>query len=127
MCTDGTIRQAGNGIGKELSDEYDEDYEDEDLPPPPQPVEDELPDTTMLDSVVLPAIASVSRIENTHDLARFLTHLLQLFPRVSTQEARVALSALQRAFTEAERIIPGVTLELINEIVDSVEHVEEDR
>ena len=49
----------------------------------------------------------------------------QLFPRVSTQEARVALSALQRAFTEAERIIPGVTLELINEIVDSVERVDD--
>jgi serine/threonine-protein kinase 24/25/MST4 len=70
--------------------------------------EDELPDTTMLDSVILPAIAS-------------------LFPRVSTQEARVALSALQRAFTEAERIIPGVTLELVNEIVDSVERVEDDQ
>ena len=50
---------------------------------------------------------------------------LQLFPRVSTQEARVALSALQRAFTDAERVIPGVTLELVNEIVDSVEHVED--
>ncbi|KAH0837907.1 STE/STE20/YSK protein kinase [Lanmaoa asiatica] len=70
--------------------------------------DEELPDTTMLDSVILPAIAS-------------------LFPRVSTQEARVALSALQRAFTEAERIIPGVTLELVNEIVDSVERVEEDQ
>ncbi|KAF9225309.1 Pkinase-domain-containing protein [Gyrodon lividus] len=69
--------------------------------------DEELPDTTMLDSVILPAIAS-------------------LFPRVSTQEARVALSALQRAFTEAERIIPGVTLELVNEIVDSVERVEDD-
>jgi len=69
--------------------------------------DDDLPDTTMLDSVILPAIAS-------------------LFPRVNSQEARVALSALQRAFTEAERIIPGVTLELVNEIVDSVEHVEED-
>jgi len=71
------------------------------------PLDDELPDTTMLDSVILPAIAS-------------------LFPRVSTQEARVALSALQRAFTDAERIIPGVTMEFVNEIVDSVEHVEED-
>lgn len=49
----------------------------------------------------------------------------QLFPRVSTQEARMALSALQRAFNEAERVIPGVTHELVNEIVDSVEHVEE--
>lgn len=45
---------------------------------------------------------------------------------MSTQEARVALSTLQRAFTEAERIIPGVTMELVNEIVDSVEHVEDD-
>ncbi|KAF9786881.1 kinase-like domain-containing protein [Thelephora terrestris] len=67
----------------------------------------ELPDTTLLDSVVLPALAS-------------------LFPRVSTQEARVALSTLQRAFTEAERIIPGVTTELIHEIVDSVEHIDID-
>jgi len=67
----------------------------------------ELPDTTILDSVVLPALAS-------------------LFPRVSTQEARVALSTLQRAFTEAERIIPGVTMELIHEIVDSVEHIDTD-
>jgi len=90
----------GNGVRREPSDEYD-DLEDH-IP------EDDLPDTTMLDSVVLPAIAS-------------------LFPRVSTQEARVALSALQRAFTEAERTIPGVTMELVNEIVDSVEHVEDDR
>ncbi|KAI0005536.1 kinase-like domain-containing protein [Russula compacta] len=89
-----------NGIRREPSDEYD-DLEDH-VP------EDDLPDTTMLDSVVLPAIAS-------------------LFPRVSTQEARIALSALQRAFTEAERTIPGVTMELVNEIVDSVEHVEDDR
>lgn len=59
----------------------------------------------MLDSVVLPAITS-------------------LFPRVS-RDAHVALTNLQRAFEEAERMIPGVTLELVNEIVDSVEHVEE--
>ncbi|KAF8347079.1 kinase-like domain-containing protein [Amanita rubescens] len=52
-------------------------------------LDDELADTTLLDSVVLPAIAS-------------------LFPRVSSQEARVALSTLQRAFTDAERVIPGV-------------------
>lgn len=52
---------------------------------------------------------------------------MQLFPRVATQEQRIALSALQRAFTEAERTIPGLTNELVNEIVDSVEHVEDDR
>lgn len=121
----GTVRQAGNGLSREPSDEYDDDYEDqEDAHDAPPPSDDDLPDTTMLDSVVLPAIASVCTVV----LATFCpTHkVLQLFPRVSTQEARVALSALQRAFTDAERIIPGVTLELINEIVDSVEHVEED-
>ncbi|KIY50456.1 hypothetical protein FISHEDRAFT_24040, partial [Fistulina hepatica ATCC 64428] len=83
----------------EESEEYDSHYVDEYPHPSSIPdkmqnlqIEEELPDTTMLDSVVLPAIASV---------------------------ARIALSALQRAFTEAERIIPGVSLELVNEIVDS--------
>jgi len=86
-------------------DEYDDDYQDQahfnhdDA--------EDLPTASILDSVVLPALAS-------------------LFPRVSSQEARVALSSLQRAFTEAERVIPGVTLELVNEIVDSVEHVDDD-
>ncbi|KAG5641636.1 hypothetical protein DXG03_004559 [Asterophora parasitica] len=104
-------------VQREPSKEY-EDYDDQyvDYPAKSDPtqkldnlhLDDDLPDTTMLDSVILPAIAS-------------------LFPRVSTQEARVALSALQRAFTEAERIIPGVTMELVNEIVESVEHVEDDR
>lgn len=98
-------------IQREPSDEY-EDYDDdyrgqEGIKPSNGIINEELPDTTILDSVVLPALAS-------------------LFPRVSTQEARVALSTLQRAFTEAERIIPGVTMELVNEIVDSVEHVDDD-
>ena len=44
---------------------------------------------------------------------------------VSAPLAHALISALQRAFTEAERIIPGVTLELINEIVDSVERVDD--
>lgn len=59
----GTVRQANNRLAKELSDEYDDDFEDQDLDirnHHPQG-EDDLPDTTMLDSVVLPAIASVSR------------------------------------------------------------------
>ncbi|KAI0756395.1 Pkinase-domain-containing protein [Daedaleopsis nitida] len=98
-----TIRHGNSGLAREPSDE--DDYGSEYVR---GEVDDDLPDTTMLDSVVLPAIAS-------------------LFPRVATQEARVALSALQRAFTDAERIIPGVTLELINEIVDSVERVDDDR
>jgi serine/threonine-protein kinase 24/25/MST4 len=44
---------------------------------------------------------------------------------VSTAEARLALTTLQRAFIDAEKIIPGVTDEIVNEIVDSVEHVDE--
>lgn len=126
-------------VQRELSDEY-EDYDDQYLDAYSSHsqilqegrgrgrLEDELPDTTMLDSVILPAIALVSDIfvlqypSRGNDCSP-----LQLFPRVSTQEARVALSSLQRAFTEAERIIPGVTMELVNEIVDSVEHVEDDR
>lgn len=118
------MRQAANGLQREPSDEYDDDFEDPDLQQPAP--EDDLPDTTMLDSVVLPAIASVRSIFALESVRR-LTSAPQLFPRVATQEARVALSALQRAFTDAERIIPGVTMELINEIVDSVEHVEDDR
>lgn len=105
----GGSRSGRNAPTRDPSDEYeeyDDQYYDEERHPNER-VDDELPDTTMLDSVILPAIAS-------------------LFPRVSSQEARVALSALQRAFTDAERIIPGVTMELVNEIVDSVEHVEEE-
>ncbi|KIY65960.1 Pkinase-domain-containing protein [Cylindrobasidium torrendii FP15055 ss-10] len=89
-------------------DNYDDQYANGDIEDKMNSthLDDDMVDTAMLDSVVLPAIAS-------------------LFPRVSSQEARVALSALQRAFTEAERIIPGVTNEFVNEIVESVEHVEE--
>ncbi|KAF5356242.1 hypothetical protein D9756_003711 [Leucocoprinus leucothites] len=118
IATDYAIPQANHrSVQREPSDDY-EDYNDHYIDTysaktgavqqkmADMHIEEDLPDTTMLDSVVLPAIAS-------------------LFPRVSSQEARIALSALQRAFTEAERIIPGVTLELVNEIVDSVEHVED--
>ncbi|KAJ7459061.1 kinase-like domain-containing protein [Mycena galericulata] len=116
-------RNSHHSVQREPSDEYeDDDYDDQysDYTARGESaaqlseklghvqLQDDLPDTTMLDSVILPAIAS-------------------LFPRVSSQEARVALSALQRAFTDAERIIPGVTMELVNEIVDSVEHVEDER
>jgi serine/threonine-protein kinase 24/25/MST4 len=47
----------GNGVPREPSDDYD-DLED-------HHPEDDLPDTTMLDSVVLPAIASVGRTNIT--------------------------------------------------------------
>lgn len=64
-----TIRNGtATGAARQPSDEYDDDFDDPDadgFPAPGQPgnhivaVDDELPDTTMLDSVVLPAIASV--------------------------------------------------------------------
>jgi serine/threonine-protein kinase 24/25/MST4 len=57
----GVVGSGGNGVRREPSDEYD-DLEDH-LP------EDDLPDTTMLDSVVLPAIASVR--QTSSKLARF--------------------------------------------------------
>jgi len=64
-------------------------------------------DTAMLDSVILPSLSS-------------------LIPRVSTLEGKQALAALQRAFVEAERLIPGLANEFVSEVVDSVEHVEDE-
>jgi serine/threonine-protein kinase 24/25/MST4 len=134
---EGTVRRVGvparntaaaatAEIEREPSDEYDEEYERDYAYGHEGGAsgDDDLADSTMLDSVVLPAIASV-RDPFTEAMPRLTPP--QLFPRVSTQEARIALSSLQKAFTEAERIIPGVTLELVNEIVDSVEHVEDER
>ncbi|KAJ7897230.1 kinase-like domain-containing protein [Mycena olivaceomarginata] len=92
------LRNSHHPVQREPSDEYDDDYDDQ-----------------YSDYSVRTSTTQVTE------------KLSQLFPRVSSQEARVALSALQRAFTDAERIIPGVTMELVNEIVDSVEHVEDDR
>jgi serine/threonine-protein kinase 24/25/MST4 len=49
---------------EDYNDEYADDYADRAEPlqqkPTPTQLEDELPDTTMLDSVILPAIATVS-------------------------------------------------------------------
>lgn len=52
---------------REPSDEYDDVYPADDLAEAMQSkmeLEDEVPDTTMLDSVVLPAIASVSTFDS---------------------------------------------------------------
>ena len=108
-------------VRHQLADAHLEDEVDTDI-------EDDLEERTMLDSVVLPAIASVCPRFNAA-ICFWVPNFfcLQLVPRVSTVEARTVLSQLQRAFAEAERIIPGLTNELVNEIVDSVEHVEDDR
>ncbi|KAG8946210.1 putative protein serine/threonine kinase [Tulasnella sp. 424] len=101
----GTLRQGSSG-----GDQFDFGDDDE--------VEDQLShhladshisstpedDVGMLDSVILPILAS-------------------LFPRVSTEEGRQALSKLRQAFIHAEQAIPGVTSEIVNDIVDSVEDV----
>jgi serine/threonine-protein kinase 24/25/MST4 len=62
----------GNGVRREPSDEYD-DLEDH-LP------EDDLPDTTMLDSVVLPAIASVRQTSSKLTRFQSLTSLVSFSP-----------------------------------------------
>ena len=68
----------GNGVRREPSDEYD-DLED-------HAPEDDLPDTTMLDSVVLPAIASVRQTNSK--LTRVIDFLWLAFPpRVLTGSA----------------------------------------
>jgi serine/threonine-protein kinase 24/25/MST4 len=67
-------------------------------------------------------------LDLSHLLYIILTPILffpQLFPRVSTADARLALTNLRAAFIEAEKKIPGVTDEIVNEVVDSVEHVED--
>jgi serine/threonine-protein kinase 24/25/MST4 len=101
---EGTVR-AGQSAAAAGYDSDEEDYDEREEAM--RSSMDDFEDRTMLDSVVLPAIAS-------------------LFPRVSTAEARIALTNLQRAFADAERLIPGVTNELVNEIVDSVEHVDDE-
>jgi len=68
------------------------------------PAHDVLDDAGMIDTVILPILAS-------------------LFPRVSTEDGRQALANLRQAFIHAEQVIPGVTNEIVNEIVDSVEDV----
>jgi serine/threonine-protein kinase 24/25/MST4 len=60
----------GNGVHREPSDDYD-DLEDH-LP------EDDLPDTTMLDSVVLPAIASVGQTSFKPVRCKLLTYFFFL-------------------------------------------------
>lgn len=81
-----TIR-TGTGPSREPSDEYDDDYEDPvaDRRVPTAAADDELPDTTMLDSVVLPAIASVSYYFTNFAMHRCpteLTRFLSLNPRI---------------------------------------------
>ncbi|KAH7105063.1 Pkinase-domain-containing protein [Auriculariales sp. MPI-PUGE-AT-0066] len=101
-----TVRDRPGSLGTPTRREpsYDDEDDDDEFPHD----DDNGPeiDSAMLDSVILPAIAA-------------------LIPRVSTAEGKAALSALQRAFTDAERLIPGLANEFVSEIVDSVEHVDD--
>ena len=121
----GTVRRAAAPVGRR-DPSYEDDEYDEEEPPQDAHLDDAM-HPTMLESVIMPAIASV-RTLFLFSAARCVAHeldLVQMFPRVATAEARLALTNLQRAFIEAERMIPGVTDELVNEVVDSVERVED--
>ncbi|KAG9001355.1 putative protein serine/threonine kinase [Tulasnella sp. JGI-2019a] len=106
-----TVRQGSSG-GAPYDEDDDEDsaiagttrhLADTHLSSTP-PTHDSLDDAGMIDTVILPILAS-------------------LFPRVSTEDGRQALANLRQAFIHAETVIPGVTNEIVNEIVDSVEDV----
>ncbi|EJU02827.1 Pkinase-domain-containing protein [Dacryopinax primogenitus] len=88
--------------------EYDSDDSDEEVYEHASNGEESDPDGLMLDTVVLPAMAT-------------------LFPRISNDEGRRALVKLQDAFIEAERTIPGLTFELIGEITRSINQVDRDQ
>lgn len=51
---------------------------------------------------------------------------LQLAMRVPNNEARRALVQLRLAFEEAERLMPGVSVSLVADIVEGVEPFETD-
>lgn len=122
--THGTVRRVAAPLGRrEPSYEEDEFEEEEQLPDPH--LEDAM-HPSMLDSVIMPAIASVRTLFLFSFVHSHGFDLVQMFPRVATAEARLALTNLQRAFIEAERMIPGVTDEFVNEIVDSVERVDDE-
>ena len=122
----GTVRRVVAPPGRREpsyeDDEYDEELQEE------QPHLEEAMQPTMLDSVIMPAIASVRYFcfSSLCKTSCSWFDLVQMFPRVATAEARLALTNLQRAFIEVERMIPGVTDEFVNEIVDSVERVEDE-
>jgi serine/threonine-protein kinase 24/25/MST4 len=120
---EGTVRRMAErreaSYGSDGSEELRLDLERATLASPVPP--------TMLDSVVLPAIASVRAGSIPFTIYHSDANVVfpQLFPRVSTADARLALTNLRAAFIEAEKKIPGVTDEIVNEVVDSVEHVED--
>jgi len=83
-------------------EDHDEDDSDEEVFEQAQNGDEETdPEGLMLNTVVLPAMAT-------------------LFPRISTDEGRRVLIKLQESFLEAERVIPGLTFELVQEITRSM-------
>ncbi|KAG8892749.1 putative protein serine/threonine kinase, partial [Tulasnella sp. 403] len=101
----GTVRQ-GSGGGP-LDDDEDDDDE--------VTLQEQLSNTHLSpsqDSVYSPMLNDV-----------ILPVLQSLVPRVSTEEAVEAIARLRDAFIMAERLIPGVTDEIVTDIVDSVEDV----
>ena len=122
--THGTVRRVAAPLGRREPSYEEDEYDDEGQLPDPH-LEDSM-HPSMLDSVIMPAITSVRPLFLFFIVRAHGFNLVQMFPRVATAEARLALTNLQRAFIEAERMIPGVTDEFVNEIVDSVERVEDE-
>ncbi len=81
-------------------------------------------DDMMLDSVIIPALDSVS-VENLSNPISTDPPLRQLSLRVPNNEARQSLVKLRLAFEEAERLIPGISCALVAEIVEAVEPAQE--
>jgi len=98
-----TLRRAAAPAAKSSTSapEYDSDDSDEELYEHASNGDESDPDGLMLNTVVIPAMAT-------------------LFPRISNDEGRRVLVRLQEAFIEAERTIPGLTFELVQEITRSM-------
>ncbi|KZT56130.1 Pkinase-domain-containing protein [Calocera cornea HHB12733] len=82
-------------------DSDDSDDSDEEIYEHASNGEETDPEGLMLNTVVIPAMAT-------------------LFPRISNDDGRRVLVKLQEAFIEAERTIPGLTFELVQEITRSM-------
>jgi len=98
-----TLRQNAAPAAKTstLGPDYDSDDSDEEVYEHASSGEETDPDGLMLNTVVIPAMAT-------------------LFPRISNDEGRRVLVRLQEAFIDAERTIPGLTFELVQEITRSM-------
>ncbi|KZO94104.1 Pkinase-domain-containing protein [Calocera viscosa TUFC12733] len=99
-----TLRQNAPPAAKtstSTAPDYDSDDSDEEIYEHASNGEETDPEGLMLNTVVIPAMGT-------------------LFPRISNDDGRRVLVKLQEAFIDAERTIPGLTFELVQEITRSM-------